>query len=300
MWTNAQAEMFDPPFDLLSPHRHSAAAVFNSPHSGRLYPQAFLKSSRLDALTLRRSEDCFIDDLFSPALELGCPLLRANFPRAYLDVNREPYELDPGMFGETLPDFANTASARVAGGLGTIPRIVSEHEEIYRRPLAFTEAQARIDALYWPYHSALQKLVEATARRFGSVLLVDCHSMPSTAAPLVSPSGLARADVVLGDRYGSTCAPGITACLEELFLSKGLSVVRNKPYSGGFITQSYGRPDEGFHTIQVELNRGLYVDERTIRPSAGFAPLSSTLRQVLTSFVRLLPNLFAPPAIAAE
>lgn len=300
MWTNSEADRFDPPFEPLLPFRQTAAAVFNSPHSGRMYPPGFLRASRLDPLTLRRSEDCFVDDLFSPVVRLGCPLLRAHFPRAYLDVNREPYELDPAMFGETLPDFANTASVRVAGGLGTIPRIVSEHEEIYRRPLAFTEAQARIDALYWPYHAALQKLVEESARRFGMVLLVDCHSMPSTAAPLVAGSSLQRADVVLGDRYGSTCDPAITACLEELLLGKGLSVVRNKPYSGGFITQSYGKPHEGFHALQIEVNRGLYVDERSIRPSAGYAALKRTLAEVADAFLRVLPDLLAPPAIAAE
>jgi len=300
MWASSQADLFDPPFELLLPARQRSPAVFNSPHSGRQYPPAFLKASRLDPLTLRRSEDCFMDELLSSVIELGCPLLRANFPRAYLDVNREPYELDPGMFGESLPDFANTASARVAGGLGTIPRIVSEHEEIYKRPLAFTEAQARIDALYWPYHDALRRLVETTAKRFGSVLLVDCHSMPSTAAPMVAGAGSARADVVLGDRYGSTCSPAIMACLEEFFAARGLSVVRNKPYSGGFITQSYGRPMDGFHALQVEINRGLYADERTIRPNSGFGPLKSTVAGVLDAFLGTLPDLFAPPAIAAE
>lgn len=300
MWKGSQAALFDPPFEALTPVRHAVPAVFNSPHSGRQYPAAFLKASRLDPLTLRRSEDCFIDELFSPAVELGAPLLRAHFPRAYLDVNREPYELDPSMFGETLPDFANTGSVRVAGGLGTIPRIVSEHEEIYRRPLAFTEAQARIDALYWPYHDALRDLIERTARRFGVALLLDCHSMPSTAAPMVNGMGLARADIVLGDRYGSTCAPSITACLEDLLLARGLTVVRNKPYSGGFITQSYGRPNDGYHTLQIEVNRGLYADERTIRPTPGFAPLKSALAAVIASFLSMLPDLFAPRAIAAE
>lgn len=291
---------FDPPFQVMGPSNQSVPAVFNSPHSGRIYPEGFLRTTRLDALALRRSEDCFIDELFGAAAELGCPLLKANFPRAFLDVNREPYELDPAMFGDRLPDFANTSSMRVAGGLGTIPRIVSEHEEIYSRPLTFTEAEARIERLYKPYHDTLRQLVEGTLARFGGCVLVDCHSMPSTAAPPVAGGGRTRADVVLGDRYGSTAAATVTAGFERAFLAHGFAVVRNKPYAGGYITQSYGRPRDGLHAVQVEINRALYMDERALRPNHNYRPVRTALGAVIADFIESLPDLLAPRRIAAE
>jgi N-formylglutamate amidohydrolase len=293
-------DAFDPPFEVLKPSRQSAPAVFNSPHSGRIYPHSFLKTSRLDALALRRSEDCYIDELFGAAVELGCPLLKANFPRAFLDLNREPYELDPAMFAEPLPNFANTSSMRVAGGLGTIPRIVSEHEEIYKGPLEFAEVEARIERLYRPYHGALRSLLQATAAEFGHALLVDCHSMPSTAAPPRSAGLGTRADVVLGDRHGSTASAALTEAMERAFAGQGFAVVRNKPYAGGFITQTHGRPDAGLHAIQVEINRAIYVDERTLSPGHGFAAVKQAVAAGLRDFLMLLPDLFLMRRIAAE
>ncbi|MFW6076717.1 MAG: N-formylglutamate amidohydrolase [Hyphomicrobiales bacterium] len=291
---------FDPPFAVVAPSRQTSPAVFDSPHSGRTYPDSFLKLSRLDALALRRSEDCFIDELFSGAVTLGCPLLKANFPRAFLDLNREPYELDPAMFADRLPAFANTTSMRVAGGLGTIPRIVSEHEEIYRDRLAFADVKARIERLYKPYHRTLQGLLEATAARFGHALLVDCHSMPSTAAP-PGPAGRGqRADIVLGDRYGSTASAALTEALERALIAQGFQVVRNKPYAGGFIIQTHGRSRTGVHAIQVEINRALYVDERTLAPTSDFAAVKEAVAAGLRDFLVVLPDLFLPRRIAAE
>jgi N-formylglutamate amidohydrolase len=293
-------DAFDPPFEVIALAEQRLPAVFNSPHSGRTYPKSFLRRSRLDALTLRRSEDCYVDELFSAVGALGCPLLRANFPRAYLDLNREPYELDPAMFDGRLPEFANTSSMRVAGGLGTIPRIVSEHEEIYDRPLSFEEAEARIEQFYRPYHRTLAQLVASTAERFGGCLLVDCHSMPSSAAPQAAGGSRVRADVVLGDRFGATSAAAITGALEQAFANEGLSVVRNKPYAGGFITQSYGRPREGLHSIQVEINRAIYVDEAALRPNANFAVVKAAIAAALRRFLDNLPDFIAPRRIAAE
>jgi N-formylglutamate amidohydrolase len=293
-------DAFDPPFTVLAPSRQTSPAVFDSPHSGRIYPASFLKTSRLDALTLRRSEDCFIDELFGAVVGLGCPLLKANFPRAFLDLNREPYELDPAMFADRLPSFANTTSMRVAGGLGTIPRIVSEHEEIYKGQLAFAEVEARIERLYRPYHLALQGLLEATAALFGHALLIDCHSMPSTAAP-PGPAGRGRrADVVLGDRYGSTASATLTEALERSLAAQGFQVVRNKPYAGGFITQTHGRPQAGVHAIQVEINRALYVDERTMAPTRDFPVVKDAVAAGLREFLPVLADLFQPRRIAAE
>ena len=181
--------------------------ILNSPHSGCCYPGDFLAASRLDEKTIRRSEDSYVDELMADAAALGCPLLKANFPRAWLDVNREPYELDPKMFAGSLPTYANVRSVRVAGGLGTIARIVSESEEIYAGPLNVQEALARIDAVYKPYHRTLRQLVLDARAAFGVAVLIDCHSMPSTVRGM---HGRLRPDIVLGDRYGTSCSTELT------------------------------------------------------------------------------------------
>ncbi len=261
-WTALGVE-FDPPFEIVEPDRLAGPLVLNSPHSGRVYPASFLSLSRLDPLTLRRSEDAFVDQLFQPCVALGFPLMLAHFPRAYLDVNREPYELDPRMFEGRLPAFANTRSLRVAGGLGTIPRIVGEAHEIYAKRLPVDEAARRIDDLYKPYHGQLQLLLRRASRRFGISVLVDCHSMPSSAHHN-SREERTKADFVIGDRYGTSCAQYLVDAAEYELRRSGYAVQRNKPYAGGYITESYGNPGSGSHALQIEINRALYMDERLI------------------------------------
>ncbi len=252
------ASDFEPPVETIEPARLSVPLIFSSPHSGAVYPERFLAASRLDPLTLRRSEDAFVDELFLPCVALGAPLLRANFPRAYLDVNREPYELDPKVFDGSLPECANTRSLRVAVGLGTIPRVVGDAQPIYRQPISVSEGLGRIEALYRPYHATLRALVERAQRRFGRAVLIDCHSMPSNAADV---GGL---DIVLGDRYGASAAPGVIEILEARLRGAGYRIRRNKPFAGGFITEHFGAPDKGIHAIQIEIARALYLDERSI------------------------------------
>ncbi len=264
----------EPPFEILRPDRQVVPLVFNSPHSGSIYPPAFLAASRLDAWTIRYSEDSYVDDLFASALDHGAPLLRAKFPRAWLDVNREPYELDPKMFAGSLPDFANIRSVRVAGGLGTIARIVSESEEIYDRPLDVAEALGRIEGFYKPYHQALLDLLTTTRAAFGMAVLVDCHSMPSAVR---GGAGRLRPDIVIGDRYGTSCAVELTDMAAQILSRLGYSVSRNKPYAGGHITEHYGRPNQGVHALQIEVKRCLYMDERSLQRTAGFAPLCQDL-----------------------
>ena len=288
---------FEPPFVVHEPARHTVPFVFNAPHAGTVYPASFLTASRLDALTLRRSEDAFIDVLFSDIVSLGAPLMAACFPRAYLDVNREPYELDPRMFDARLPPFANTRSMRVAGGLGTIPRIVADGQDIYRGHLATDEALRRIERLYKPYHRVLRGLLHRTARTFGSAVLIDCHSMPSTS---LSREDGVKADVVLGDRYGTSCDGLLTDLVEVTLRSRGYSVVRNKPYAGGFITEHYGEPGIGHHALQIEINRGLYMDERTLAQKPAFLGLSSDLMEAFGAVMQEIGNDLAPRRIAAE
>ncbi|MET0605855.1 MAG: N-formylglutamate amidohydrolase [Beijerinckiaceae bacterium] len=289
--------LFTPPCDLHAPFETTLPLVFSSPHSGRTYPLSFVEQSRLDARSLRRSEDAFVDELFKPVVALGAPLLAARFPRAYLDLNREPYELDPQMFDGRLPPFANTRSMRVAGGLGTIPRVVGESQEIYARRLPAEVATNRVEALYKPYHSALRRLVDQAHAAFGFAILIDCHSMPSSSFSKDEP---ARADIVLGDRYGTSCSGLITEALEGELRARGLSILRNKPYAGGFITEHYGRPARDRHAIQIEINRALYMDERTLTPTSGFAPLAAALADSMRTFGESPLSYLAGGRLAAE
>lgn len=266
------------PIEVLEPDSLAIPLVVASPHSGSFYPADLIEASGLSKTALRRSEDCYIDDLFSTAQELGAPVLRANYARAYLDLNREPYELDPEMFSDPLPNYCNTSSARVAAGLGTIARIVANQKEIYSRKLTLAEAEARINRIYKPYHETLRRLVNRTHDRFGFCILLDCHSMPSVGLPASSRKPQETVDVVLGDRNGLSCLAAITEETERIFGSMGYSVVLNNPYAGGHTTQHYGDPANGVHAVQIELNRTLYMDEDTLGRRPAFAKLKADLR----------------------
>jgi N-formylglutamate amidohydrolase len=266
---------FDPPFEIIEPEEYRGPVLFNSPHSGRVYPHAFLSASRLELATLRRSEDSFVDDLILGLVPRGHPIMRAHFPRCYVDVNREPYELDPRMFDGRLPSFANTRSMRVAGGLGTVARVVGDAQEIYDQRISVAEALRRIDGLYKPYHRALRRLFMRLHRDFGAAILVDCHSMPSTTGG--GRDERPRADVVIGDRYGTSCVPVVSDTIEQTLRDFGYALSRNKPYAGGFITEHYGNPTAGLHSIQLELNRALYMDERRYEQTASFDRLAGEI-----------------------
>ena len=272
------------PFHLHQPALQILPVVVDVPHAGRRYPRDFVARSRLPLRSLRRSEDAYVEALFSPCVALGAPMLVAQFPRAFLDVNREPYELDPRMFEGRVPPFANTRSMRVAGGLGTVPRIVGDGQEIYFGRIPMGEGLARIDALYRPYHQALRGLVQRTQGAFGTCILVDAHSMPSAG---LDREGLAKSDVILGDRFGTSTAPYVVDIAEEAFRRAGLSVTRNRPYAGGYITEHYGAPNAGVHALQIEINRSLYMDEATIRPHVGFGDLQKAIAAAMAeSFAR--------------
>ena len=252
---------------------------------------------RLDREAIRRSEDCYVDELFGGAIALGAPMLAANFPRAYLDVNREPWELDPRMFAEPVPSFANIRSPRVAGGLGTVPKLVGEGLDIYPGRLPLAEAVARIETIYKPYHEQLKRLVGRTHARFGFAILVDCHSMPASIR--VGESGV-RPDLIIGDRFGASAAPALTETAIGLLIAMGYSVAHNKPYAGGFITEHYGRPGKGLHALQIEINRGLYMNERTFRKSAGFDALVDDLTRFMADLMAIPEHHFYGLPLAAE
>jgi N-formylglutamate amidohydrolase len=273
-----------------------APLVFNSAHSGRDYPERFLNMTRLDHLSIRQSEDAFVDELFARAPHLGAPLIRAHFPRAYLDVNREPWELDPTMFVEPLSERFNTTSPRVAAGLGTLARVVAENKPIYRDRLTLDDARMRIEGIYQPYHATLQRLLTEAHSAFGVAVLIDCHSMPrlSRTGDRLGP------DIVLGDRYGTTCAPILADLAEMIFAGAGLRVARNRPYAGGFCTRTYGRPQHGVHALQIEVSRHLYMNEVTLEKSDGFAAMRQLIERLLATLIALDPSMLQPVAPAGE
>ena len=288
---------FDPPFEAVEPEQCRGPVLFNSPHSGRIYPRAFLLTSRLDLATLRRSEDSFVDDLIAGIAARGHPIMKAHFPRCYVDVNREPYELDPRMFDGRLPSFANTRSMRVAGGLGTVARVVGDAQEIYDQRIPVDDALRRIESLYKPYHRALRRLFTRLHRDFGAAVLIDCHSMPSTAG---HRDERPRPEFVLGDRYGTSCVGVVAETVEKTLRTLGYTVSRNKPYAGGFITEHYGNPAAGLHAIQLEINRALYMDERRYQRSAAFKRLAADMETLAKRLGEIPLEQLRPYRAAAE
>ncbi|GAB5463491.1 MAG: N-formylglutamate amidohydrolase [Hoeflea alexandrii] len=284
-------------FEIHRPVQQTEPFVFNSPHSGRIYPEPFVQSSRLDRLSIRRSEDHFVDELFAGVVQLGAPLLAAQFPRAWLDVNREPYELDPRMFDGPLPPFANIGSMRVAGGLGTIPRLVAENMDIYRGRLSVEEGLSRIERVYRPYHASLRRMIAQTHVQFGKAILIDCHSMP---ASVRVAGGSRRPDIIIGDRYGASAAHDLSRAAVSFLSGLGYHVVRNKPYAGGFITEHYGRPSRGLHALQIEVNRGLYVDEARLEKTSGFDVLKADLTEFAGQMMDHVREGLSEDRLAAE
>ena len=288
-----------PAFARHEPSRLSTPLVFSSPHSGRFYPPDFIASSRLAPDRLRKSEDAYVEELFADVPFHGAPLLAARFPRAYLDLNREPYELDPDLFEDALPAFVNTRSLRVLGGLGTIARVVGEAEEIYGRRLTVAEGMGRIDRLYWPYHAELRGLIDRAERHFGCAVLIDCHSMPSAMGAPGTPAEGTRAHFVLGDRFGASCASELTRYVEMVLTGMGYDVALNRPYAGGYITEHYGNPVRGVHALQLEVNRSLFTDEALLTVSRGFVQLREDMMQLVAGLAEFCGTL-QPLRAAAE
>ncbi|HRJ69344.1 MAG TPA: N-formylglutamate amidohydrolase [Beijerinckiaceae bacterium] len=283
------------PFEILEPRTVVSPFLFNSPHSGDCYPAEFLAMARLGLRDMRCSADLFVDQLFLGVVERGIPLMRAHFPRSFLDVNREPYELDPRMFEGRMPAFANTRSLRVTSGFGTIARYAGEGQEIYTRRIPVDEALRRIDHYYLPYHAALRHRLNAIQRQFSQAYLIDCHSMPSGGGRTAR-----NPDVVLGDRFGTSCTPALMDFVETFLVGAGLVVARNQPYAGGFITEHYGNPVAGLNALQIEINRSLYMDESLQSLHSGAGLITGVLMDLADSLISL--TAFSTPSLrfAAE
>lgn len=271
---NHAAPRAEPPFVLIEPLRRTSPLIFASPHSGRRYPSELLANARVSLISLRRSEDAYVDELFAGAAAHGAAVLSGTIARAYVDLNRDPGELDPEMFDERPPPSPQSSSARVQAGLGAIPRISGDGQTIYRRKLSLSDAERRISGVHRPYHAMLQNLVAETKELFGCAVLIDCHSMPNNARGAHAP------DVVLGDRFGASCHPSVTALAEATLRRLGYRVARNTPFAGGHTTQTYGRPAARVHALQVEINRALYVDERTLERTNGYVRVRADMTRL--------------------
>lgn len=264
-------------YDLHLPERRSTALVFASPHSGRHYSDAFVRQSILPAEQLRSSEDAFVDKLFDVVTQHGAPLLAARMPRAWLDVNRSPDELDPALIEGQRRGPHNP---RVASGLGVIPRVVAGGRAIYSGKLSQSEVRTRLRDGWHPYHSALRRLVDDSVSGFGRSILVDCHSMPHEALDYISV-GRKRPDIVLGDRFGAAASSEVSDMIEAEFTRVGFTVSRNAPFAGAFIAQHYGRPRANRHVVQVEIDRRAYMNEATLEPHSGYEEVKARIADVV-------------------
>lgn len=271
-------------FHLHQPLRQDTSVVFASPHSGRAYPPEFVLQSQLDAQMLRSSEDAFVDDLFANAPSHGAPLLLAQVPRAFLDLNRAADELDPAVIeGITRAPH----NPRVSSGLGVIPRVVSGGRLIYRGKLPMTEAARRITQFWHPYHNALRQIIDQTHARFGEAVLIDCHSMPREALDGNLRQGQRRPEVVLGDRFGAAAGADVVDQIEAAFLRAGFIVARNAPFAGAYIAQTYGRPTGRRHVVQVEIDRSLYMNEAQVAPLPEFAAFKARIAAVVADLTAI-------------
>lgn len=275
--------MNDAPFTLYEPTELTSSVVFAAPHSGRSYTLDFLDESRLDAHAIRASEDAFVDQLFQSVTCFGAPLLAASAPRAFVDLNRSCEDLDPALIYGVGSVGLN---ARVASGLGVVPRVVAIGRPIYNGKISLVEAQTRLQNIWHPYHQRLQALLDTTRRKFGHVVLIDCHSMPHAAVNPEQRSDISP-EIVIGDRFGAAAAPKIVDQVQAAFVAGGFQVMRNNPFAGAYIGQHYGKPQRGQHVIQIEIDRSLYMDEATILPLPDFAEFQTRLRVVIAQIVAL-------------
>ncbi len=271
-------------YHLTHPERRTTSVVFASPHSGRDYSWSFLRRTRLNEHSVRSSEDAYVDQLFDSAPRVGAPLLRAGAPRAYVDLNRSPDELDPALIEGVSRQGHNP---RIASGLGVIPRVVANGRAIYSGKITLAEARHRIDDFWHPYHEALQGQLDQAHLMFGQAILIDCHSMPHEAMDTVASRGLRRPEVVLGDRFGAAADGEIVDRIEAAFTRAGLMVTRNTPFAGAYITQAYGRPSRGRHAVQIEIDRALYMNERLIRPNGNFEAFRRLMRDVVREITEI-------------
>lgn len=276
----------DVPFLRHGPVGAPLPLVLDSPHSGERYPADFDHAP--PRAEVRRAEDTHVARLWRCALSHGATLIEATFPRAYIDPNRSLDDLDPELLADAW-DGPVVSSRKTEQGIGLVWRLARGGVPMYTRRLRAEEIRRRIDDFYLPYHAALAQELDAWHLRFGAVWHVDCHSMPAVGDVNADDPGRERADFVLGDRDGTTCAGEFTATVAHVLRDLGYRVAVNDPYKGVELVRRHGRPAARRHSLQIEINRRLYMDEETLVPNAGYAALQSDLDRlmaVLAAFVR--------------
>lgn len=267
-------------YTLLRADSVRAPVLFASPHSGTVYPKSMQALLCVPLADLQRTEDAFVDELYQQATAHGTQLLRANYARGFVDLNRDARELDASMFADGMPRSAGMPSARVKAGLGCFPRVGASGRDIYANPMSREDGLFRLDQVYDRYHDALQSEIEALKSDWSDIVVIDCHSMPSR-----QPGRSSMPDIVLGDRFGSSCSARLTSVVERRCRREGLSVTRNAPYAGGYTTRRYGRPRRGIHVLQIEINRALYMNEMSVEKSAGFGRTRDQVSRIIEDIV---------------
>ena len=271
-----------PPFRLTRAAQGISPLIFAVPHAGRIYPKDMGHQRRL--IDLRRLEDGLVDLLVEQSPRCGATLMAATIARTYIDLNRDVRELDRD-FVTPPPGAVAVRSARVEAGLGLFPRY-AEGLSIYGRSLSAEEVAARIASVHQPYHQGLRANLTEAQNRFGLAVLIDWHSMPRSSATAAAKPGARGADMVLGDRHGTACDPKLTGWMEGALTSLGYRVARNHPFAGGYVTETYGRPAQGVHALQIEINRAIYLDETKVTPNAGFQRLKADLNRLTADLAR--------------
>lgn len=273
-----------------------APLVLASPHSGRALPPGFLSAAALDVDGLRRAEDAYVDELLAPAAASGAPLITARWARAYVDLNRDPLEIDLSMLSDPTALGPVKTTERVRSGLGVLPRLTGPGLHIYRDRITSAAVLQRIAAVHAPYHQRLASLIEDAAACHGYALLIDGHSMP----PLSLPARQ-RPEIVIGDAGGTSAPESVVRYVEAHFRRAGLRVARNTPYAGGYTTRFHAAPARGRFAIQIEIDRTLYMNPDTLERHAGFHAVAETLKNLVAELLGWLPQTFGKPqAIAAE
>lgn len=255
-------------FRIQRPVSGAVPLVFDSPHSGSIYPDDF--DHAIDRMTLRRSEDAHVEEIFARVTEVGGTLLHALFPRCYIDPNRNSDDIDITMIDGGWPHPVNPTSKTLTRGVGLIWKDMKAFGPIYDRPLTQAEVTHRLESCWQPYHDALASLLDEAQRAHGRVVHVDCHSMASMGDRTTEDGVVARPDFIVSDRDGTTCAPELTALVVGYFRDLGYSVAINDPYKGFELVRRHGRPAEGRHSLQIEINRALYMDEASLSKRSGF------------------------------
>ena len=262
--------------------RAPSGVVYSLPHSGRYYPDSFIHQARLQGSALRASEDAFVDEMVPFSQDDGISGIACHYARAFCDVNRNALELDARLIRGDLPKAALGLSARVKAGYGVIARCLSANQDIYRQPIDMAEVNRRLDLIYHPYHRQLQTLLREARAAAGRAVLVDWHSMPSSA---VAQAGGGRPEVVLGTLHGESCSEDLVRTIRRALEGQGLRVGLNKPFAGGYIVEHYGRPGDGVEAIQIEINRALYMDEAALTPTEGLQRLRTVFAELTRTLV---------------